>query len=541
MVSRIILITLLLVAGKVSTSKASIDPEVLSSSTVRVIVKKPHGEMSVATGFIWLKPDWVVTALHVLDPEPKSKVIIDYGKKKRLAKVYRVLPKADLVLLEVSRPVIGWQPIKQFKSNKPKYRASVTALGFHHGALAMSTRELLKGYAKPEILKQFLPPYAVKMLSKTKSPHIELPIYYLDGSLLPGFSGAPIFDSEGALIGIGNGGLENGAANVSWVIPANHLDSLIASEHKTIPAALRESSSLFTLDKINAQAKARQKTGWQAPWQGVINSAVAITKSVENTTFVPTIPLPTRVNYHNFQFVKVKTRSLEQFKHSSANPEEIMQVVTLFRSIFGDIELDFATQAFDVYSDAYYGLNIVIPTGTELYTDDDGYLLAKSEQLCQLCFFELQYHARDLNKTQKQHIEQDAMTFLFHKLDEHWHELNEEGVYEEYKDFRQLLEFGGRRYVANGLFANFNEPITLRHEVNYVSIATNRESWLQAQAINGQFNDDYMSQLLKNSKLNCKLVSLTSEQISLCLSLETAFSLLASVHLTGFSNRFNNL
>ncbi|KZN57741.1 hypothetical protein N482_04380 [Pseudoalteromonas luteoviolacea NCIMB 1942] len=73
---------LLLITGPVGTSQAAIDPEVLSSSTVRVIVKKPHGEMSVATGFIWLKPHWVVTALHVLDPEPKSKVIIDYGKKK---------------------------------------------------------------------------------------------------------------------------------------------------------------------------------------------------------------------------------------------------------------------------------------------------------------------------------------------------------------------------------------------------------------------------------------------------------------------------
>ena len=84
------------------------DPERLSRSTVKVLIKNKHGITAAATGFLWRNNKQVVTSLHVLSADPSSKIIIEFGKKKRLAKIKSVLLNADLVLLEVNKPVEGW-------------------------------------------------------------------------------------------------------------------------------------------------------------------------------------------------------------------------------------------------------------------------------------------------------------------------------------------------------------------------------------------------------------------------------------------------
>ncbi|MBL4795575.1 MAG: trypsin-like peptidase domain-containing protein, partial [Pseudomonadales bacterium] len=205
---------------------AGFDPEVLSQSTVRILIKTKQGVVGAASGFIWKNNNQIVTSLHVLSSDPKSKIIVEFGRKKRLAKIKAVLPKADLVLLEVRKPIDGWLPLTEFEAKKPPYKADVSALGFNQGSIGMSTRELRKGFVKPEILKVLLPPAALSKLLASKVLDVTLPIYYLDGSLLPGYSGSPIVNDDGVLIGIGDGGLENGASSVSWVIPATNLDAL---------------------------------------------------------------------------------------------------------------------------------------------------------------------------------------------------------------------------------------------------------------------------------------------------------------------------
>ncbi|MDK2593782.1 S1 family peptidase [Pseudoalteromonas obscura] len=518
---------------------ADINPEQLSLSTVRVVVKKPNNEMNVASGFLWQKPQWVVTSLHVLDAHAKSRIIIEFGKKKRLAKVSRVLPEADLVLLEVMKPPKGWSPLTYFKQSRPKYREHVTALGFHHGALAMSTRELLKGYAKPEILKQFLPPNAVETLKKTNIPDIEFPIYYLDGSLLPGFSGAPVFDRQGKLVGIGNGGLENGAANVSWVIPATNLSKLVNSKQSTLPKGLYKTSKLFTLDKVVPLKNQPTRHLVFKPYDVLTwLFSPAYAASDEWDFGSSQLVEPNAIEYQNFEFYKIKTRSMAELILSSATPNELRSIQHLFKAIFGEFRIDFEAPKFDIYSDAYFGINIVVPAGAQLYVDEQGYLLAKSANMCRQCYYELQYHARIFSDKNQGALVESPVAFFGEKLTQHWQELNDEGEFVEYVDFRHLTMYGGKRFVANALYANFNEPLVERYEVNYLSIATNRESWLQTQAINNRFDDEYMQQLSTHTGLNCQRVNLSSEQVELCQSLVYAYTLLASVHLTGFSNRF---
>lgn len=51
------------------------------------------------------------------------------------------------------------------------------------------------------------------------SPALTITVLNLQAQLLPGHSGAPLFDPENRLVGVGNGGLRGGTVNRSWAIP----------------------------------------------------------------------------------------------------------------------------------------------------------------------------------------------------------------------------------------------------------------------------------------------------------------------------------
>lgn len=241
----VLVFTLPAIAG---SSDFTFSPEALSKSTVKILIKTNNEVVASATGFVWRKQNQIVTSLHLMSDAPNTRVIVEFERKKRLATIKKLLPSADLVLLEVTNPVADWIPLTDYNHKKPKYRAEAAALGFNRGSNGMSTRELRKGYITPEILKELLPPDAVAKLNKSNLVDLRLPIYYFDGSLLPGYSGAPVVDNAGKLIGIGNGGLENGASSVSWVIPAYQLANLIDSSISTLPAAFGSVNSTFSGD-----------------------------------------------------------------------------------------------------------------------------------------------------------------------------------------------------------------------------------------------------------------------------------------------------
>ncbi len=163
---------------------AEFDPEILSKSTVRILIKNKQGVTGAATGFLWKTNTQIVTSLHVLSDDPNSKIIVEFGRMKRRATVKSVLAYADLVLLEIKKPVAGWQPLLDFEGDKPKYKAEVSALGFNQGSIGMSTRELIKGYVKPEMLQVLLPPAALKSIIKHSTLNVKLPIYYLNYKII---------------------------------------------------------------------------------------------------------------------------------------------------------------------------------------------------------------------------------------------------------------------------------------------------------------------------------------------------------------------
>jgi hypothetical protein len=66
----------------------------------------------------------------------------------------------------------------------------------------------------------------------------------MDGHLLPGLSGAPIVTLTGEVAAVGSGGLQSGAASVSFGVPSIHLDALLVST-ESLESAGRAQRGLF--------------------------------------------------------------------------------------------------------------------------------------------------------------------------------------------------------------------------------------------------------------------------------------------------------
>ena len=556
-------ITCLFAAALIVTSirvSAEFDPTILSKSTVRILIKNKQGVTGAATGFLWQTNTQIVTSLHVLSDDPNSKIIVEFGRKKRRATVKSVLAYADLVLLEIKKPVTGWRALLEFEADKPKYKAEVSALGFNQGSIGMSTRELRKGFVTPEMLKVLLPPDALKSIIRYSKLNVTLPIYYLDGSLLLGYSGSPIVNSEGKLIGIGDGGLENGASSVSWVIPAINLDALVKSETSQLPSSLDAFSQIFSVDKLGSSKvntvflphnsiynRSKTTSPWQPLLSFLINSAYAQSSIEPKFSLLEEKMLEEEileeetfkeVNYHQFSFVKVKSRTYGQMLNSSGTPANMEQVFTLFNHVFHGYTVNYKAFVFDIYEDGRFGLNIAVPHGVELAVDNDEFLVAKGNMFCRTCDYGIQYHARQLMHETQVQIKKSPELFLNTVADQHWQDLNEEGDYGEYTDFRTIESFGGQRYVLRAAYSDFSEPFKNQFELNYFTAAINRDAWFQAQGILNRFDDDFFESLDKHRGTDCTSHNLSLEQVTLCRDIETMLTVIISVHLTSFSNKY---
>ncbi len=610
---------------KSQVSLAQFDPAILNQSTVKILVKYKGKIVSVATGFVWQKNNTIVTSLHVMYDQPGAIIIVEFNKRKRKAHIKSVIAGADLVLLEVKNPIAGWLAIKKYNKTKPKYKAQVSALGFNRGSLGLSTRELIKGYVNPEILKVLLPPDALAKLKASNVLDLNLPIYYLDGSLLPGYSGSPIVDHQGSLIGIGDGGLENGASGVSWVIPAFHLDKFNFSTGTKLPKGLSLAHSAFSADvspasktmatlsppKMKSKPDKLPRSSFNNllhnkysqlhavrplssfanvnSWSSLVNirrlangvdSAISLLMGFKNprifydapSSFWPRIaagiqsPFTRKVNtdrvqgslssvnhkhdelwypqqvepkevvYGDFTFIKTKSRHYHQMLASSRDPNGLQKVFDLYKYFFHGYRLGFEDYLFDVYEDGKMGLNIVVPTDVELKVTEDNFLLLEGAMFCRTCPYEIQYHVRNLAQNLKDEIQENPTDFLNQAANNHWDELNDEGEYGEYSDFRNVSNYGNERYVLRAAFSDLAASYQDNFEVNYFTAATNSKTWFQVQGILNRFDHDFLNNLDEHRGTDCRLKDLSQSKIALCKDAESMLKILMAVHLTSFSN-----
>jgi hypothetical protein len=324
---------------------AQFNPKSAQKSLVKVMVTA-NGKAGVCSGFIWKQGEWVVTSLHAM--KPGGEIQVQYlDQFWRTAKIKKVNIAADLVMLEIASGDVppGVVPLQAYSTQTLNFGDEIVAIGYNSGSKGSSTRSMKKGFVNPETLEYLVPVKDRNTIAASGLPKIDLDIIYLDGSLLPGYSGSPAYDKSGALVGIGDGGLEGGASNVSWIIPAKFLTELENSSITALPANFAQISQHFSAEvELAVQTESPEE----------IEDAFAEEyKSYDGGDFL---------------FYFTKTRTLEEMYSSSFDPGNIDKIVNEFQE--NRLILDYNVMSYDIYEDANNGIVVAIPEGQKFAYDD---------------------------------------------------------------------------------------------------------------------------------------------------------------------------
>lgn len=228
-----------LTAAHCTAVNAQYDPEFMEARSVRVIAKGVH-RTNAASGFLWQNREQVITSLHAVPSG--SEISVECRGVRKRATVLKTLLKADLILLHAPDLPASCTPFMSMEKTKPEPYSPLYTFGYHAGARSGTSRKFEKGHANPEQLDSLITGAPLKAIKELGFPATDLDIYYVQGGLLPGYSGGPVVNQHKQLVGIVDGGLNKGMSSYNWVVPAKYLDELIASNSNSIPQTVAQST-----------------------------------------------------------------------------------------------------------------------------------------------------------------------------------------------------------------------------------------------------------------------------------------------------------
>jgi S1-C subfamily serine protease len=300
----------------------------VSQSVVKVVGQKClQVQEQSGTGFLWPRSDTVVTAMHLVASCKTVSIVYEHlprdrGRGTRSAHLAQVLKRSDLALLKVENaPQL---PSLATTDESPKVNEQLWAVGYYLDTPHLSGTGLTVRYGGPR-LKDIVPSNLARSLAHFASPDPDIDILSLEGHLLPGHSGAPVVDRRGRVVGVANGGLESGAASVSWSIPVAHLNQLAKSTESDGPGPYP--TGLFSAE-IQQSAHKRISCG--------------------------------------FEFVSIKRRRFVDIARSMGATDDPDGLQSLLRAMVTDYGLNIDEEEYDIYENAESGATIVIPSDATL-------------------------------------------------------------------------------------------------------------------------------------------------------------------------------
>ncbi len=304
--------------------------DMLKKAIVRVDANQCPGKDRSATGFLWHRDTWIVTALHVVNGCQAISIYAESAKQAQKASVSRVLRKSDLALLQLGAPIRG-TALLHAASATPAVTEDLEVLGYPLAIPKMDNTEVQLRFGG-RLLRDIVPQAVTNELRTLGSPDPNIKITDIQGNLLPGHSGAPILDRGGRIVAIADGGLESGAVGVSWGLPVADL-ALLASSPDPITGPVPPSS---------------------------VHLFAAETDAVNGPD----------VSCGGASFKRIRRLALVRILHATDDPVGLQQIITATGPIVSAFN-------YDVYQNPPTGATFVIPA-RERVASTDGMCTAES-------------------------------------------------------------------------------------------------------------------------------------------------------------------
>ncbi len=195
---------------------------------VKVKVKfQQKSDPRILTGFIIQEPLGIITALHGIVDSRNNVTFLKGSDPFVEMKLECVNLDSDLAFF---KPVIQEEIQKLSNSKKfnirPKLKVNPGELhfveGFPYGIELTGTRIFVRDNPLRK-LGDIVEPQDHPALEKRGSPNPNLEVIHFEGDLVPGLSGAPIVNQQGAVVAVANGGLREGTTGYVWGTRINTL------------------------------------------------------------------------------------------------------------------------------------------------------------------------------------------------------------------------------------------------------------------------------------------------------------------------------
>ncbi len=200
--------------------------DISNADTNYVYKIKSHylgGETKVLTGFKVKKYNGIITALHgVLNANKISAIENKTGKIHSNLKIIKIDKLKDVALLSLDSTdanngfETGDVPLKRSFNE-------VETIGFPYGVDIKTVQIKIRPPGIEKLTKSIQDGEIRTKFKLRKSPDINIDVVTLQGELVPGLSGAPIFNHNHQVFAIANGGIKEGTG-FTWAIPIHSLD-----------------------------------------------------------------------------------------------------------------------------------------------------------------------------------------------------------------------------------------------------------------------------------------------------------------------------